>query len=775
MKNFERVAKKLELDKVFEQLKACCSSSYGIELVNGLQATSNLAEVSRRQQEASEARQVWRFYPVIPLGGMRSIKGSLERAKIGGCLETYELLAILDTLVSTRRLKAFCVGLEGDYPLIKGIANGISLFRSIEEEIEFAVKDNGSIYDHASVELDRIRRQIRHLHERIKDKLESIIRATETQKMLQETLITIRSERYVVPVKIEYRSQFPGLIHDQSASGATVFIEPMAVVEINNDLRREVAAEKREIELILLRLSRNIGLEAEKILSTLDAAARLDFVFAKGRLSIDMDGVEPKLNNSGVISIRQGRHPLLKGKVVPISLNLGHDYEALVITGPNTGGKTVTLKTVGLFSLMAQCGLHVPADVGTEVAVFEQIFVDIGDEQSIEQSLSTFSSHMVNIVEISRLVNRASLVLLDELGAGTDPAEGAALAIAILNFLRGRKAKIIATTHYGQLKAYAYNSPGVQNASVEFDIETLQPTYRLLVGMPGRSNAFEIAQRLGLPVEIVSDAREYSKENASEIADLIQRLTESRHQAEVEKQKSESIRIELTKELASLKEEKASIKIAQNDILQKTKEKAAEIIRQARRDAEELVGELRAKLRREEHIAYEEAIREAREKIKKSEAQLHQLFPEAPVEHCPVEIRVGDIISIPKYGLRATVLTEPNSQDEILVQAGIMKVNVKTSEIRSTQHRMVSVEPRSSVVVDLQKIKEMSLEINLRGSTVEEALIAVDKFLDDAYLANVPSVSIIHGKGTGALRAAISEFVKKHPHIKSYRLGSPGE
>ncbi|MEW6662001.1 MAG: endonuclease MutS2 [Bacillota bacterium] len=775
MKNFERVAKKLELDKVFEQLKTCCSSSYGAELVDRMQATSNIAEALRWQQETSEARQVWRLYPLIPLGGIRNIKGSVERAKIGSCLEAHELLAVLDTLTSARRLKAFCVGLEGDYPLIKGIANEINVFRPIEEEIEFAVKDDGNLYDHASVELNRIRKQIKQLQERIKDKLENIIRASETQKMLQEALITVRGDRYVVPVKIEYRSQFPGLVHDQSASGATLFVEPMAVVELNNELRREVAAEKREIEVILQRLTRTIALDADKVLSTLKAVAQLDFIFAKGQLSVEMDGVQPELNTNGTISIRQGRHPLLKGKIVPITLNLGHNYEVLVITGPNTGGKTVTLKTVGLFTLMAQCGLHVPADVGTELAVFEQIFVDIGDEQSIEQSLSTFSSHMVNIVEITKRVDHKSLVLLDELGAGTDPAEGAALAVAILNFLRGRKARIIATTHYGQLKAYAYNTPGVQNASVEFDVETLQPTYRLLVGLPGRSNAFEIAQRLGLPEEIVSDAREFSRENDSEIAELIQRLTESRHKAEVEKQESERIRLELAKELANLKEERANLKLAQNDILQRSKEKAEEIIRQARKDTEELVGELRARLRREGQIAYEEAIREAREKIKKSEAQLHQLLPEAPIEHGPVKVRIGDIVSIPRLGLKATVLTEPNSQDEILVQAGIMKVSVKTSEIKKAQVEKVAVEARSSIRVDLQKIKEMPLQIDVRGATVEEALNAVDKYLDDAYLAGVPTISIIHGKGTGVLRAAITEFVKNRPQIQSFRLGSSGE
>lgn len=775
MKSFERLAKKLELDKVFEQLKTRCSSVYGAELVDKLQPTTILDEALRWQQETSEAREIWRLYPLIPLGGIRNINGFVERAKINSCLEAHELLAVLDTLASARRLKAFCVGLEGNYPLIKYNANEIHVFRRIEEEIEFAVKDDGSLYDHASVELNRIRKQIKQLHGRIKDKLESIIKSPETQKILQEVLITVRGDRYVVPVKIECRSQFPGLVHDQSASGATLFMEPMAVVELNNELRREAAAEKREIELILQRLTRNIGLEADNIQLTIKALAQLDFIFAKGRLSVDLDGVEPGLNCNGVISIRQGRHPLLKGKIVPITLKLGLDYEALVITGPNTGGKTVTLKTVGLFTLMAQCGLHVPADVGTDLAVFEQVFVDIGDEQSIEQSLSTFSSHMANIVEVTKLVDHKSMVLLDELGAGTDPAEGAALAVAILNFLLERKAKIIATTHYGQLKAYAYSTPGVQNASVEFDIETLQPTYRLLIGLPGRSNAFEIAQRLGLPEEIAAEARDFSRKNDTEIAELIQRLAETRHKTEVEKQESERIRLGLAKEFAILQEERANLKHVQKDILQKTKEKAEEIIRQARKDTEEVVAELRARIRRESQIANEEAIREARDKIKKSEEQLHQLLPEDPIEHGSVEVRVGDAVFIPRLGLKATVLTEPNPQGEIMVQAGIMKVNVKALEIKKTHAEKVRFESRSTVRVDLQKIKDFPLEIDLRGTKVEEALSAIDKYLDDAYLTGVPAVTIIHGKGTGALRVAITDFVKGHPQVQASRLGSPGE
>jgi DNA mismatch repair protein MutS2 len=775
MKDFERVAKKLELDKVFEQLKTRCSSSYGVYLVDNLISTSNLEQALEWQQETSEARQIWRLHPLIPLEGIRNIDSSVERARLGSCLEPLELLAIADTLASARRLKSFCGSLPGDYPIIKDFAKEIGVFRRIEEEIVAAIKDDGTLYDQASNLLNRIRKQIKLLQERIKEKLDSMLRSLETQKMLQETIITIRNDRYVVPVKIEYRSQFAGLVHDQSASGATLFIEPMSVVEINNDLRREVAAEKREIEAILQRLTSTIGIETEKILITTKAVAQLDFIFAKGRMSVDIDGVEPELNNNGFISIRQGRHPLLKGKVVPVSLELGHKYNVLVITGPNTGGKTVTLKTVGLFTLMAQCGLHVPADVGTNLAVFEQIFVDIGDEQSIEQSLSTFSSHMVNIVEITRLVNYKSLVLLDELGAGTDPAEGSALAVAILNFLRSRKARVIATTHYGQLKAYAYSTPGVQNASVEFDIETLAPTYRLLVGLPGRSNAFEIAQRLGLDMEIVTDAKEFSRENDSEVGELIQRLTESKHQAEVQKQEAEKIRFQLIKELEILREEKTNLKQAQIDILQKAKEKAEEIIRQTRKDTEDLVLELRARLRREGQTTYEEAIRAAREKIKISEAQLEELLPEVPIEQYPVKVQIGEIISIPKLGLQATVLSEPNSQEEIMVQAGIMKINVKTSEIKKARIEKMVLEPRSSVRVDLQKIKEMPLEIDLRGSTVEEALNAVDKYLDDAYLAGVPTVAIIHGKGTGALRSAITEFIRNCRYIQSFRLGYPNE
>ncbi|HWJ03836.1 MAG TPA: endonuclease MutS2, partial [Verrucomicrobiae bacterium] len=465
----QKTLHKLEFHKIIEKLMGCCTFQVGKDLAEALIPFETLAEAARGQQETSEAKDVLRLFPTLPLGGLRDVRSYLRKVEIGGILQPSEFLDLSGTLQGGRRLKTFIAELPPKYPLLKEQGTGIGVFRELEDKIRKCIGEDAEVLDLASPELANLRRQSKHLQAKVKDRLDNILRSSEYQKMLQDPIITVRDGRYVVPVKQEYRSQVPGIVHDQSSSGATLFIEPMVVVEMDNELRRVLALEKQEVERILRELTKAVGLRLEEILYTIDTLGYLDFIFAKGKLSGQMDAGEPKLNDQGMVTIIRGRHPLIQGKPVPVSISIGRDFDTLVITGPNTGGKTVTLKTTGLFCLMGQAGMHVPADEGTEVSIFQQVFADIGDEQSIEQSLSTFSSHMTNIVNILATVNYSSLVLLDEAGAGTDPTEGAALAMAILTYLQKRGAKTIATTHYSELKSFAYNNSRVENASVEFD------------------------------------------------------------------------------------------------------------------------------------------------------------------------------------------------------------------------------------------------------------------------------------------------------------------
>lgn len=768
---------KLELPKIKLILSGFCTNQLSKAIVEDLEPNQELDTVRVWQAETTEARDILRLYPLIPLGGIKDIRNILRRTALGATLEPTDLLAIKDTLFAGRRLRRFCLEIKGNFPLIQKIAAEIKVFPKLEDLIDSKIDDEANVRDSASPELQRIRRKTVTIHEKIKAKLDSILRSQVQQKYLQDNLITIRGDRYVVPVKQEYRSIFPGLVHDQSASGATLFIEPLAVVELNNELRSLLSAEKREIEQILNDLTKEVGQYVTELEISLARIAYLDFIFAKGKLSEKFDACEPILNGDGKVRIIQGRHPLIQGDVVPVSISLGYDFNALVITGPNTGGKTVTLKTVGLFTLMAMLGLHIPADPGSEVAVFTSIFADIGDEQSIEQSLSTFSSHLTNIIEIVNNAGPHSLVLLDELGAGTDPTEGSALAMSILEYLYNAGCKIIATTHYSELKAFAYSSAGFKNASVEFDIETLRPTYRLLIGVPGRSNALDIALRLGLPQTLVAKARSFISEEEAQVTDMLQDLEENRRRSIAGQEEIERLRIEINNLKATLEKEKQELKIREAKILEHAYLEAKEVISKAQVQAQEIIDKLRSDLTEEARRAQDRASQEAKQKLKNEAEKYAQranelvIMPGKPPEH----LKPGDQVFITNLQQKGVVLSPPNAQGEVMVQAGILKISVKLSNLRLSNEDKNRKE--RSVVTHLVQDKSTSIssELDLRGLLVDEALDKVDKYLDDAVLANLQKVYLIHGKGTGALRAAINNYLAVHPHTRSFRLGDHSE
>jgi len=776
-------AEKLELLKIFEMLRKNCTSAVGRDMVREVRFSSDPSQIRRWQEETSEAAEILRLYPDIPIGGARDIREALKRANIGGTLEPADFLAISDTMRCARRLKNFFSNIEESFPHLKNYAGGIRPQLELEKKINKTITDEGEIFDSASPELLRIRRQISNLQTGIKDKLNNIIRSPELRKYLQEALITIREDRFVVPVKAENRSKIAGLIHDQSSSGATVFVEPYQVVQLNNELRRKKAEEKNEINRILRELSAEVSIRGADIEQTLYLLAKIDLVLAKGRLSLDMGGVPPKLNEEGYIYICRGRHPLIpKDEVVPVTVYLGKDFNILVITGPNTGGKTVTLKTIGLLTAMAQCGLHIPAEPGSEIAVFEQIFVDIGDEQSIEQSLSTFSSHMSNIIGILPRVDEKTLVLLDELGAGTDPTEGSALAMAILEYLLQKQCRCVATTHYSELKTYAYVTPEIENASVEFDPKTLRPTFRLLIGVPGKSNAIDIASRLGLNGRIVQRAREFLTTEEVQVSDLIQGLEENKRISYLERKKAEQLRHETQEAKAKIEQKLADLEKREKDILSRANREARKIVRQAQKQAKELLENLKTKLSEEAEKAQLRAEQEVQEKLRQLEKSLAEdaSILEKPLPgEIPHSLRPGEKVYILKLNQAGTVLSEPNPQGEVQVQVGPMKINVKVSDLRinsaSDGSKKAADEKVTKASILVPKSGEISSQIDLRGLTLEEAVRQVDKYLDDACLVGLKEVTLIHGKGTGALRKGLREFLKEHPQVADFRLGGQGE
>jgi DNA mismatch repair protein MutS2 len=774
----ERVVRKLDFDKILGRLADQCMLPRARELAEGLTPYTSHELVREALAETGEGKALLRINPLFSVRGAKEIRPHLERCLRGGTLTPEELLHIRDTLKVARQIRQSILEGKAEVPHFREIVEGITLPKGLEEEITRCISEDAQVADQASPELADLRRGIHRLQQRIRETLDGIIRNPSNQKILQDPIVTQRSDRYVVPVKQEYRHSFPGIVHDQSASGATLFIEPMVVVNLGNELREFVIKEQREVQRILMLLSAKVEGEAELIADAHEALARIDFILAKARLSESMNAGAPILSEKQEIKLVQARHPLLTGKVIPLTIELGNRFDTIIITGPNTGGKTVALKTTGLLAAMAQCGLHIPAESDSRVGVFTQIFADIGDEQSVEQSLSTFSGHMKNIVEIVAKADRRSLILLDEVGAGTDPTEGAALAMAIIAELHDRGARIVATTHYGALKSFAYNTPRVENASVEFDSETLRPTYRLLIGIPGKSNAFYIAGRLGLTEAVLERAKTFVTEREMQVADLIENLEDTQREIDLEKRRAREERQAIEKESLGLKEKSQQLEEDYQELMAKAKDQATEIVRQARREAELLIDELKQSIKEERKD--QQAIERARQGIRKLSSKVG--VQDAPARGTggvtPEEIKLGQMIYMTKLRQKAQVLKLPNESGEILVQAGVIKLNVPLSEIRIVKEETVKQPTRSAGSygrLGMNKAEAVRSEIDLRGMMVEEASHELDKYMDNAVLSGIAQIYVIHGKGTGALRNGIQDFLRGHHHVKSFRLGQHGE
>jgi DNA mismatch repair protein MutS2 len=775
----EKSLKILEYHKVISLLAENTVSKMGQERAEALKPFTKYILVKKALEETDEAVKLIQRGRTPNFGGLKDIRSSLKKVSIGGILEPKELLDITDLLRASRNLSELLCEKDDKerYPNLYEISSNINVIKTIEDRINKCIVNEEEVSDAASPRLASLRREIRSLNDGIRQKLNSIIRSSVYKKYLQESIVTLRGDRYVVPVKQEFRGSFPGIVHDQSSSGATLFIEPIDVVNFNNDLKRLKLKENEEINKILAELTVLIFKSLKEISRNVEILGELDFIFAKAELSVKMEASAPIINHSGSLKIRGARHPLLTGDVVPVDIHLGDKFAVLVITGPNTGGKTVVLKTVGLLCLMTQSGLHIPARWGSELPVFTDIFADIGDEQSIEQSLSTFSSHMTNVVKILKKANPKNLVLLDELGAGTDPDEGAALATAVLETLRQRKVLAIATTHYSELKTYAYTTPGVENASVEFDVETLRPTYRLLIGLPGRSNAFEISSRLGMDDEIINLARGYLDKENMKVEDLLAQLHDEKRAAISDREKVQELKHEI--ELLKIEYDKQieEIYARKEKVIRKAHEDADNILRKTKAKAENSIKEINeiyAELKTKEQNRRIEQIRQNLKDLSDniSDNLSNPIISETGED--PREIYVGQNVEIPSLNQKGVVL-EIVKEGEAIVQIGVMKINVPLSALKKT--RIDERKDRKTETAQLakNKLQNIPTQIDVRGYKLNEAIQLVDKYLDDAYLAGLNVVTIIHGKGTGALREGILQFLGGISFVESFRLGGPGE
>lgn len=772
----QRVLKVLEFGKVKEQLIKHAASSLGKQKVENLIPSTNYEEVVYMQEQTDEATKVLRLKGNVPLGGITDIRPSVKRAIIGSMLSSIELLDIASTIYGGRQIKKFIEGMvedDIDIPILKSYVDQILPLYEVEQSIKHCIDDNGVVMDGASDKLRTIRQQLRSSESRIREKLENIIRSSSAQKTLSDAIITIRNDRYVIPVKQEYRGTYGGIVHDQSSSGATVFIEPQSVVDLNNTLQEARVKEKQEIERILFELTGEVAEVGEDLLQNVEVLADLDFMFTKAAYSQKTKASKPIMNNNGYVRIFKARHPLISpSEVVPNDIELGKEFTSIVITGPNTGGKTVTLKTLGLFTLMAQSGIQIPALDGSEMAVFENVYADIGDEQSIEQSLSTFSSHMVNIVEILNKVDSNSLVLFDELGAGTDPQEGAALAISILDEVYNRGARVIATTHYPELKAYGYNREGVINASVEFDIETLSPTYKLLIGVPGRSNAFEISKRLGLKDDVISRAKEHVSTESNTVENMIASLEESKKEAEAELTEAEEIRKDAEQLHKELQQQIIEFNDKRDKLYEKAQQKAVDTVDKAKLEAEEVIRELRKMRTDQNALVKEHELIDAKKRLEGATPTLVKKKQEVQKRKENQDFRSGDEVKVISFNQKGHLLDRIGKK-EWQVQIGIMKMKVNEGDLEYiSRPKPVETKPLATIK---GKDYHVSLELDLRGERFENALVRVEKYIDDALLAGYPQVSIIHGKGTGVLRSGVQEYLKNHRSVKSTRLGEVGE
>ncbi|MBO4471222.1 MAG: endonuclease MutS2 [Clostridia bacterium] len=771
----ERTLRVLEFTRIREMLAEGALTEAGAEKCRTLVPADDLVSAQALQAETEEAAVVLQYTGGHPMAAFPDIRPALTICGKGGSLSAGMLLSVAELLRASRAARDALVTDRENTPILRAKAEGLFVARNIEKDITDAILSEDEIADRASSELMNIRRHLRGAQDRIRDKLNQMIRSAALQKALQDPIITVRNNRYVLPVKAEFRSSVPGLVHDQSSSGATLFIEPMAAVEMGNELKQWELKEQQEIERILAALSAEVAPYAGAMAETGEILADLDFIFAKGLLSRRFFCVCPKMNNEGRLKIIRGRHPLIDPeKVVPGTIWLGEEFNTLIITGPNTGGKTVTLKTVGLFTLMAQAGLQVPADPGTELAVFEQVFADIGDEQSIEQSLSTFSGHMTNIVEIMHEVTPRDLVLFDELGAGTDPTEGAALAQSILTRLLHINVRTLATTHYSELKAFALTTKGVENASVEFDVETLRPTYRLSIGVPGKSNAFEISRRLGLPENLIDAARELLSGNAIRFEDVIANAEYHRQVAEKERQLAEEAGRETVRLRNEAEQLRREMEQKREQMLRKSREEAKHIVDQARRESESVIAEL--KKMKKNAAAGDASVNDLRRRLdKESDALAEGLGQAAPDGgEAPKTVKAGDQVKILTLGVEGTVLAPPDEKGEVRLQAGMMKFTAELSQLRLI--RQAPAKEKTTVKAKTGMMtRTVKSECDVRGMNLEEALDAVSLYLDEAVLAGLNEVYIIHGKGTGILRAGIQQDLRKNKHVKGFRRGMYGE
>ncbi|WP_111937282.1 endonuclease MutS2 [Clostridium paraputrificum] len=772
----ERSLRVLEFNKIKENLRKYAVTSGGKELVDNLAPYSSAYEVREALEESREALELLIKKGNPPFEGLHDVREGIQRAKKGGCLNPAQLLYIGNMLRCTSRIQEYLTRKEEEesFPKLEDLAYILTPIKNLENEIENAIVSEEEISDRASSTLHNIRRSLKEKNSSVRDKINSIVRSN--AKYLQDAIYTMRGDRYVLPVKAEYKGAVPGLVHDQSSTGATLFIEPMSLVNLNNEIKELKLKEQAEIERILWALSKKVKDNSDVCSSNMKILLQIDFIFAKGKYASSIDGMMPKVNEDGSFNLVGAKHPLIdRDKVVPSDIYLGNNFSVLMVTGPNTGGKTVTIKTVGLLHLMGMSGLLIPTRDDSSISFYREVFADIGDEQSIEQSLSTFSSHLTNIVGIMREADRDSLVLFDELGAGTDPTEGAALATAIIETLKERGTKIIGTTHYSELKGYALKTPGVENASVEFDVETLRPTYRLLIGVPGKSNAFEISRRLGLDDFVIEKAKGFVSEENMQFEDLIRDLQEKSIIANRDAREAERIKIETEKIKRTYEEKLKRLETTRDKAYNEARREAKEIISAAKDEADEILKAMRELEKLGISGGGRKRLEEERKKLKDSlEDREKALIKERENAGEVIEkVTLGMEAFLPSLNQKVIIISMPDNKGEVQVEAGIMKISVKLKDLRKAEKtKEEKVRKKREVKLNLRSVES---RLDLRGLDAEEACYRTDKYLDEAYMANLGEVTIVHGKGTGILRKAINDMLKRHPHVKSYRLGAYGE
>ena len=777
----EKALNILEYNLIIDRLINSSRSQLGKKIAKELKPMHDLNSIEQSLEETEEATSLIFAFGYPSIYEIKDFILPLKHVEKGGILSTRELLDASSLLRSVNEVKKYFSETEENkikYPVIYEIISKLTENNFIESEISNAIISETEISDNASRELKRIRREISNKTNSIRDKLNSILKSDSSQNLLQDSFVTIRDGRYVIPVKTANRNVIKGIVHDQSSSGATSFIEPMAVVEINNDIRILEGKEEDEIKRILKELSLSLLEFKDEIILNQKNLAYLDFVFAKGSLAVDLNCTKPAINSKGIINLKKARHPMLdKNTVVPIDIYIGEDYSTLVITGPNTGGKTVTLKTVGLLTLMTQSGLLIPCNSNSEIAIFKEIFVDIGDEQSIEQSLSTFSSHMTNIVDILNNLEYNSLVLFDELGAGTDPTEGAALAIAILEKLLKKEIRTIATTHYSQLKLFALNTKGVKNGSVEFDVNTLSPTYKLRIGIPGKSNAFEISRRLGLGESIIDEAKDLISEENKDFEDVLSQIEKDRKNIEDSKLKQASLETELNRLKENLNKEIQKTKDIKEKLIEEAKEEAYNIVLEAKESSNELIKKLKfLEKNSKDNTAQEVSIIEKNLNAKLKDNKIKKSILEESKNKSIKDIEIGDEVEVLGMGEVGEVISNPSRKGDVQVQIGIMKINANIKNLRLVESK--EVKKANTNIKNIIKNKtntNINRELDLRGYNIEEAIYVIDKFLDDAYIVGLQEVFLIHGKGTGVLRQGVQNYLKRNKHVKSFRIGSYSE